>query len=137
MNRFDVDTALEALGAGRFEGRIDRGWWIQRGPNGGYVTAIALRAAVLAVREAERAPRSLTVHFTRPPDEGPVQLETRVERSGRSLSTVSVRMLQRGRLVALALAALSKPRPGPELDRLRMPEVPPPERCAISISILF
>ena len=39
-NRFDHDTAITPIGEGRYEVRIDRGWWIIRGPNGGYVAAI-------------------------------------------------------------------------------------------------
>ena len=40
--RFDRDTAVRAVdpsvaGPGVHEGRIDRGWWVVRGPNGGYV----------------------------------------------------------------------------------------------------
>jgi acyl-CoA thioesterase len=129
QHRFDRDTALEHTSDGGFRTRLDRGWWISRGPNGGYIAAILLRAAVQAVADGERAPRSLSVHYTAPPAEGEARLQARVERSGRSLSTVSVRMTQGSRLLALALAALSKPFGGPELDETRMPEVPPPETC--------
>lgn len=130
-NRFDRDTAVRPAGAagpGTYEGRIDRGWWVVRGPNGGYVAALLLRALSAEV-PAERAARSLTVHYTAPPGEGPVRIETRVERVGRSLSTVSGRLVQGDRLLALALAAFSLPRPGPGFDHARMPEVAPPEAC--------
>ena len=53
--RFDVDTAVEALGGGRYTGRIDRSWWIVRGPNGGYVAAIVLRARPLEEKIATTA----------------------------------------------------------------------------------
>ena len=62
-SRFDRDTALVALGDGRFAGRMDPGWWIERGPNGGYVAAIILRALTMAVDDVDRSPRSFTVHF--------------------------------------------------------------------------
>jgi len=131
-NRFDRDTAVRPLGSERgvhaFEGRIDPGWWIARGPNGGYVAAIVLRALAACV-EPDRAPRSLTVHYTAPPAEGPVRIEARVERTGRSLSTISGRMLQGDRVLALALGAFSKPRPGPSFDHAQPPEAPPPEAC--------
>ena len=42
----------------------------RRGPNGGYVAAVILRA-IQAAAGAERAPRSLTVHFPRAPLAGP------------------------------------------------------------------
>ena len=132
-NRFDRDTGLRAVGPTDggirvHEGRIDRGWWIVRGPNGGYVAALLLRALAAEV-PAERAPRSLTVHYTAPPAEGAVRVETRVERVGRSLTTVSARMQQGDRLLALALGAFSRARSGPSFDQTRMSEAPPPEAC--------
>ena len=128
MTRFDRDTRVTPIGDGAFEGRIDRGWWIIKGPNGGYVAAIVLRALAGAV-EADRAPRSLTIHYTAPPAEGPVRVEAHVERVGRSLTTVSGRMLQGERVLALALGAFSKSRVGPTFDHAPRPEAPPPERC--------
>ncbi len=128
MTRFDRDTAVTSLGADRFQGRIDRGWWIVSGPNGGYVAALFLRALAARV-PGERAPRSLTVHYTAPPGEGAVEIETRVERVGRSLTTVTGRMSQQGRLVALGIAAFSTPRSGPSWHHAPMPEVAPPEAC--------
>lgn len=126
--RFDRDTALGPLGDGVYQGRIDTGWWVVRGPNGGYVAAIVLKALAAEV-EPDRAPRSLTVHYTAPPVEGPVRVETRVERIGRSMTSVSGRMLQGDRVLALALGAFSKPRAGPSFDQAPMPEAPPPEAC--------
>jgi len=126
--RFERDTAVRRAGAGDYQARIDRGWWVVRGPNGGYVAAIVLRALASEV-EPGRAPRSLTVHYTAPPEEGIVSIETRVERVGRSLTTVAGRMRQGDRTLALALCAFSKPRAGPSFDHAVMPEVPPPEAC--------
>ena len=126
MTRFDRDTALAATGPLTYEGRIDRAWWIQAGPNGGYVAAIVLRALTEAVGDPERTPRSFTVHYLAPPTEGPVQLAVTVERQGRSLSFLSARMLQGDRLVATALAAFARTRPGPEFCDLVMPDVPAP-----------
>lgn len=132
--RFDRDTVVRPVdpsdaGPGVHEGRIDRGWWVVRGPNGGYVAALLLRALAAEI-PAERAPRSLTVHYTAPPAEGPVRIHTRVERIGRSLSTVSARMVQGDRLLALALGAFSVARPTLGFDHARMPEVAPPEACS-------
>lgn len=129
-DRFARDTAVEPLGEGAFRARLDRGWWIVTGPNGGYLAALLLRALDAAQGDPGRAARSLTVHYTAPPAEGPVRIETRVERVGGALTTVSARMLQEERLVALALAAFSKARSsGVALTDARMPEMPPPERC--------
>jgi len=127
VHRFDRDTALARVSAGEFEATLDRGWWIVVGPNGGYLAAILLRALCETVGDAERSPRSLTIHYVSPAGEGPARVQTRIERAGRSLSTASARLEQDGRLIALALAAFARPRSSPEFHDLLMPEVPPPE----------
>jgi acyl-CoA thioesterase len=124
-NRFDRDTRVTPHADGHFEADIDTGWWVIRGPNGGYVAAIALRAACEAVQDETRTPRSLTVHYLSPPVEGPASVETRIERTGRSLSTVTARMSQGDRLRAIAIAALSTPRESHSFYHAEMPDVPP------------
>jgi acyl-CoA thioesterase len=124
---FDRETAVVARGDGRYEAQLDRAWWVHRGPNGGYLAAITLRALSAAVADPERAPRSLTVHYAAPPAEGSLEVAVRIEREGRSLTSCSARLEQDGRLVGMALAAFSRSRPGPELCDLTMPEVPGPE----------
>jgi acyl-CoA thioesterase len=131
VTKFDRDTALEPAGGGSYRGAIDRAWWIQAGPNGGYVAAIVLRALTLAVDDPARTPRSFTVHYLAPPVEGPVEVAVTVEREGRSLTFLSARMTQEGRLVATALAAFASTRPGPEFCDLVMPEVPPPAEVPV------
>ena len=128
MTRFQKDTAITRLGDGRFRARLDGGWWIVRGPNGGYLTGILVRAIQAEVNDPERLPRSLTIHFLAAASEGMVDIEVRIERLGGSLATVEARILQEGRLIAVALGALSKARPRFELKSARMPEVPPPEQ---------
>ncbi len=61
MSRFAQDAAVAPVGDGRYTARIDRGWWIQRGPNGGYLAAIVLRAILAEVADPERRPRSLAL----------------------------------------------------------------------------
>ena len=130
-HRFDSDTAVWPGGGSGFETRVDPGWWVVAGPNGGYVAALLLRALALAQGDPARSPRSLTIHYVSPPAAGAGAIETRVERSGRSLTSVSGRLVQDGKLRALALAAFSTEREGPEFSEARMPEVLPPERCAL------
>ena len=52
--RFDLDTAVVPDGDGTYSARIDGGWWIQRGPNGGYVAAVLVQA-LTAVSRSNRA----------------------------------------------------------------------------------
>ena len=128
---FDRETAVRAVGEGRFEAVLDRSWWVHRGPNGGYLAAIVLRALGEAVADPARAPRSLTVHYAAPPAEGALEVATTIERAGRSLTTCSARITQGGTLIGLALAAFSRARPGPEFADVRPPVAPPAEQCAV------
>jgi acyl-CoA thioesterase len=127
--RFDTDTAVTPLSPGHYRGRIDRGWWIINGPNGGYVAAILLRALQMEVNDPERAPRSLTLHYLRPPAEGPVDIAVTIERSGRTLTTATVRLLQDGRLLALGIGAFAKSREGFSFADRSMPPMPAAEAC--------
>jgi acyl-CoA thioesterase len=124
---FDRDTAVTLIEPGKYKGRVDRGWWIINGPNGGYVAAILLRALVAEVGNVTRAPRSLTIHYLRPPAEGPVDVHTVTERAGRTLSTVSARLFQNGKLMAIALAAFAETRPGYTFIDRTPPALPPAE----------
>lgn len=108
----DADTALEPLTPTRWRGEISDRWWVVRGPFGGYVAAFLTRAMVAAVDDPARRPRSLTVHFLEAPAAGPFDVSAAVERSGRSASTVSLRLEQDGRPVALALGSCATWRDG-------------------------
>ncbi len=137
---FDRDTAVTRLeggstasangGAGsparaRFAATVAGGWRAGRGPHGGYLAAMLLRALTATVDDPRRTPRSLTIHYTRAPEPGPIEIEATVERAGRSLSTLSARMAQAGRTTALALAAFSVPWESPGADELPLPELAP------------
>jgi acyl-CoA thioesterase len=124
---FDADTALTSTGDGVWEGAIADGWATPRGPLGGYVMALVLRAFELAADDPARSPRSVTMHFLRVPEVGPVTVSVNVERAGRSLSTLSGRMVQGGRLLGLAIAAYSVPWESPLLGDEPPPDVAPPE----------
>src|SRR5438445_12611653 len=75
----------------------------------------------------------MTVHYLVPPDPGPVELAVAVERTGRSLVSLSSRMLQGDRLVALALAAFSPPCAGVELVEATMPSAPSYDHTAAEV----
>jgi acyl-CoA thioesterase len=132
MSKFERDTSVRPVEPGAFEGQVNRDWWIVFGPNGGFLAAMFVKAMTAAVGDDTRAARSLTIHYTAAPAEGAVQIRTTVERAGRSLTTVSARMEQDGRLIALAIGAFSSPRrPALEFDDAPAPVVPPPEEVAV------
>jgi acyl-CoA thioesterase len=104
---FEADTAVEDLGGGRFRATMSERWWVGKGPNGGYVAAVVLRA-IQASASATRAPRSLTVHFQRAPKVGPVEIAVTVEREGGRVTFLSARLTQEGKVQATAQAVLSE-----------------------------
>jgi acyl-CoA thioesterase len=125
LNPFDADIAIEHLGENRFGAAIRENWWVGRGPNGGYVAAIVLNA--LTAVEPQRPPRSLSLHYLRPPAAGPAEIGVTVERRGRTASFLSARLEQGGRASVTALAAFSDAREGPSYEAHEMPEVRPVE----------
>jgi acyl-CoA thioesterase len=122
---FDDDIALQHAGAHVYEGEVCRDWWTPRGPLGGYVMALMVRALELTVDDPARQPRSCTMHFLRPPQAGPITASAVVERAGRTLTSVSGRLDQDGKLMGLALGAFSTPWESPLLDETQMPVVEP------------
>lgn len=133
---FEADTAVALQGPrGReslFSASVSPDWRAGRGPHGGYLAAMLMRALIESVADPNRAPRSLTIHYARAPEAGPVEIRTTIEREGRSLSTLSARMEQDGKLMALALAAFSVPWSGPDVAEMPMPEVQGPDAERIS-----
>ena len=124
---FDDDTALEPAGEGRWRACLHERWSVARGPNGGFIGALAARAAQLAGR---RPLRSLTTHFLEAPDPGPVDVRAVVERAGGTTTAVSVRVERDGRPLALALAVLGAWREGEaEWRDVAMPSVAPPDEA--------
>ncbi len=123
----DRAATLTAPTTALFDADVSPDWRAGRGPHGGYLAAMLLRALTETVADAQRAPRSLTIHYARAPQPGPVEIQTTIERAGRSLSTLSARMEQDGRLMALALAAFSVPWSAPEIADLPLPDVEPAE----------
>jgi acyl-CoA thioesterase len=147
LTTFDRDTAVrrvdeQGADGGRaaevgFTADISSDWRAGRGPHGGYLAAILLRALIETVADPARSPRSLTIHYARAPKPGPVSIRTVLEREGRSLSTLSARMEQDGALIALVLAAFSVPWSAPEIAELPMPGVAPPDPQRRSGKLLF
>ena len=70
MTRFDRDTQLSEHERGRFRVRIDRGWFVTHGPNGGFIAALMLRGIQHAAGNDELIARTLTIHYLLPLVEG-------------------------------------------------------------------
>jgi acyl-CoA thioesterase len=125
---FDRRTAVRPLGDGLYEAVVDERWNVMRGPHGGYIAAMMLRALTDAIGDGERVPRSLTVYYPAAPGPGPVSIRCAVERAGRTMSTASARLEQDGEPMCLALAAFSGPwDEAVGFDHTERPSVPEPE----------
>ncbi|MEN3282540.1 MAG: hypothetical protein V7607_3680 [Solirubrobacteraceae bacterium] len=107
LSAFERATAVEPLGDGAWCATCDQAWATQLGANGGFLAAIVLRAMIADLDDPAREARSLTCHYLRPPQMGEVRIEVAVERQGRTISTVTARLAQGGRLCVLAVAAFA------------------------------
>lgn len=107
------------------KGTIDAGWYQGRGAFGGIMTALLLREMQRKVADAERVPRTVTVHFCGPATEGPMEVKAEVVRTGSRVSHATARVVRGDETMTLATASFAKPRPGPSYSRAVMPKVAP------------
>ena len=113
---FASDTRLERIGPGSFTAELHDRWKSLVDIHGGYSAAVVVRAVELAVADPARALRSIAVQFVAPPQPGPAEVEVTVERSGRSVTMTSARLLQARQVLLVAQAVSSPPRAGLAYD---------------------
>ena len=101
---------------------------VPSGPNGGYLSAVLLRAAVEAT--GGLTPRALHVHFLSALPVGPASVATTILRAGRSLTTVDV-TLTAGERTIVGRASLGPSREGVVFSDVSAPVAPPPEGLAV------
>lgn len=106
--------------------RVDERWFVGRGPNGGFVAALVLRAMRARIADRERVPLSLTVQYLSPAQAGPLDVRVAVERDGASTTALSARLVQDDRTVGLALASFGRWR----ADGLEYLDATPPADAA-------
>lgn len=97
---FDTSLAMRPrgdAGDGLFDVVLDETWASLRGIHGGYMTALAVRAAELTA--PGREVRTAAASFLRPAEVGPAELRVEQLRSGRSFTTLSIELSQQGRAV--------------------------------------
>lgn len=122
---FEAATAVRPLGGDAFAAAADPDWDTPRGPNGGVLAAIVLRAMEAALGDPSRPARSITLHYLRPPHSGEFRVEVETVRTGRTLSTLTAGIVQGERLCVLAIAAFSGPFPEALAFTRPFPDVPP------------
>ncbi len=132
---FRDDTALQRLDEpDAYEATLTDRWWIVTGPNGGLLAALLLRAVEDQVRSRrpELWPRILTVQFLSGPLQGPVRIETAIDKDGRRVCFASAVMTQGDRVICQAKVTLAASM-GDEFDLSDhvMLSVPPPADCSV------
>jgi acyl-CoA thioesterase len=85
---FESTTTVTALpgSRGTYRASIDESWNLRPLPQGGVVTAIAVRAMTRALERPEQSLRTLHTAYVAPVAHGEVVVEVSVLRSGRSMS---------------------------------------------------
>jgi acyl-CoA thioesterase len=100
MGDLALQTSVEPAGEGRYRAMVDQDWEIW-GPCGGYVAAIALRAA--GAESPFARPASFFCHYLSVAAFAPVDLVVTPLRSGRTVLAQRVEMTQDGRPVLDAM----------------------------------
>jgi acyl-CoA thioesterase len=135
--KFSELTAVTRTSTDTFEANIEPSSFIVRGPNGGYLAAVLLRAMTQRVADVAgdvtRPVRSLTVHYARAPVEGPAIITTELVRVGRSLVTCGARLDQFDKPALVAVAAFSPAWTGPEWQHDPPPSVPGPDTAGLPV----
>jgi len=122
MGDFVADTAVAESG-GRYTARLSRDWEIW-GPNGGYVGAIALRAAGVATSLPR--PVSFSGHFLSVAEFDTVDLEVTTLRAAKRAASLRVSMTQKDRPVFEAIVWVAAEVSGLQHDATATPAVPAP-----------
>jgi acyl-CoA thioesterase len=101
MANFLADTQVERIAPGRYAASLSPDWAVW-GPNGGYVAAIALRAALAESRLPR--PASFHCHFLAVGEFAPVELQVTSLGGSKRAESLRVEVLQQGRALVVASA---------------------------------
>lgn len=123
MGALQIDTAIAEDG-GRLTAQLSQDWEIW-GPNGGYVSAIALRA-VGAVAPSDHRPASLSVQYLSAGQFAETEAVVTPVKQGRSAWLLNVELRQEGRAFLQAQVWTTNRAEGPEVLEAQPPEIPPP-----------
>jgi len=128
---FDQATTVRAVGDGRYEGFIDPDWNLFPLPQGGIVTAVALRAMSQELDDPGQVARTLHTAFAAQVAHGPVTVDVELLRRGRSMSHLRAEVANPGASRGhLTTAIFGARRPGFDFTDLEPPAVVrPPEDC--------
>ncbi|HEY5026226.1 MAG TPA: thioesterase family protein [Acidimicrobiales bacterium] len=124
MGDLAADTAVEALGDGRYRGVLSRDWEIW-GPMGGYLASFALRAA--GEESRFNRPASFFCHYLHVAAFEPIDVQVSTLRSAKTALSQRVTISQGARQVLEATVWSVGEVEGLEHDDTESPAVPPPD----------
>lgn len=127
MGDLSTDTAVQGSD-GIYTATLSREWEIW-GPNGGYLSAIALRAVERYTALAR--PASFSCHYLNVAAFDEVQIQVEALRTSKRTESLRVSMRQGARAILEALVWVTQEQDGLEHDVARMPEVAPPEEATL------
>jgi acyl-CoA thioesterase II len=127
MGDLGHDTAVESAGDGCYRAVLSGDWEIW-GPMGGYVAAVALRAA--GASADGRRPAAFSCHYLGVASFGPVDVHVETRKAGRTASSQRVEVSQQGRPILDAMAWSVADVDGLEHDESVPPGVPGPHELA-------
>ena len=124
MNDFEQATAVERIDECTYQAEISKNWRLW-GPAGGYVSALALRAAGTTSRF--NRPASIAVQYISMARFEPVDIRVNVVRGGKRIEALQVAMTQKDQLILSAQVWMVGQGDGMVHDHTKMPDVPEPE----------
>ena len=130
MAGFEAATTLEARGDGRYGVQLDPEWQIAGKLNGGYLLALAGRAALTELGAGFPHPLVATAHYLAAPEVGPADLTVHVLRRGRRTSQTRVSLATAAGPCVEALVTCGGLDPAqPYFDGVPAPQLPPEADC--------
>ncbi|HEX3756139.1 MAG TPA: thioesterase family protein [Rhizomicrobium sp.] len=116
------DTAVRDEG-GKLAATLSRNWEIW-GPNGGYISAIALRAAG-KVAPPDHRPATFSAQYLSAGQFSDAEVAAEAVKKGRNAWCINVALSQAGRRFLQAQVWTTNKSDGPQVRGRKMPEVPP------------
>lgn len=128
---FGEATRLTAVGDGRYAAELDESWNLRPLPQGGILTAIAVRAMEADLGHDDQRPRTLHTMFAAQVAHGPLDVDVEVLRAGRSMSQLRAEVRNPGAARGhLTTCAFGSTRDGFEFTDLEPPRgIPAPRDC--------
>ncbi|MCX5064933.1 thioesterase family protein [Micromonospora lupini] len=128
------DAAVRQTAPGQYRAHLSEDWSVW-GPNGGYLAAIALRAA--GEEAGTMLPVSLSCQFLAPPRYGDVDVEVARVHGTRRAAALHVTLRQRGRILLTAQVwTIAAGLLGPERRWMPPPDLPKPDELPTLVELM-